>query len=45
MEKAKYVKTPLTHHFKLSTNQYPTTKFEINDMKLVLYANLVSSDL
>ncbi|KAL0286680.1 UNVERIFIED_CONTAM: Retrovirus-related Pol polyprotein from transposon TNT 1-94 [Sesamum angustifolium] len=41
MSKAKSVSTPLANHFKLSSNQYPKTDHEIEDMTKVPYASVV----
>ncbi|KAL0341523.1 UNVERIFIED_CONTAM: Retrovirus-related Pol polyprotein from transposon TNT 1-94 [Sesamum calycinum] len=41
MSKAKPVSTPLANHFKLSSEQYPKTDREIEDMAKVPYASIV----
>ncbi|KAL0440958.1 UNVERIFIED_CONTAM: Retrovirus-related Pol polyprotein from transposon TNT 1-94 [Sesamum radiatum] len=41
MSKAKPVSTPLANHFKLSSEQYPKTDREIEDMAKVPYASVV----
>ncbi|KAK4394695.1 Retrovirus-related Pol polyprotein from transposon TNT 1-94 [Sesamum angolense] len=41
MNKAKPVSTPLANHFKLSSEQYPKTDREIEDMAKVPYASIV----
>ncbi|CAM8987460.1 unnamed protein product [Rhodiola kirilowii] len=41
MSDAKYVTTPLAHHFKLSTEQCPENESEIDYMSKIPYANAV----
>lgn len=43
MESSKAGSTPLATHFKLSSNQNPSNKDEIFDMKHVPYASVVDS--